>query len=84
MPKSKCPKCDATEFAMETISLKNSKTEVVAIQCEICGSVVGVIPDFNSQSAHNSLLDKIKNIDKNVNNIGNIVDQINKRIATKL
>lgn len=64
MAKSKCPKCESTEFEIVRGTLQNSKVGAQFIQCCECGSVVGTFPSFNAESAHNSLIGRIDQIGK--------------------
>ena len=44
MAKSKCAKCDGTNFEAVKADPENSPHPVLLIQCAHCGAVVGVLP----------------------------------------
>ena len=73
MPNPKCLKCDSDKFEMGTISLSNIDVVIKSIQCSSCASVLGVLPDFNAESTHKSLVEK-------ADKIGNIVSTINRQM----
>ncbi len=43
MAYSTCPKCDNTTFEMEEITPSGSNFKYNAIQCDMCGAVVGIV-----------------------------------------
>ena len=55
MAKSKCPRCESTDFEMEKAEPKGSRFKMMFIQCASCGAVVGVTDYFDISA----LLDQI-------------------------
>ena len=47
MVKSKCSKCLSENFELAEVLPRNSKNKVTFIQCESCGTVVGVLDKYN-------------------------------------
>jgi transcription elongation factor Elf1 len=45
MPASTCPKCSHHSFELAVLVSTDSKQTVSAVQCEKCGTIVGVLED---------------------------------------
>ena len=48
MPASSCPKCSYQSFELIYLTSGNSEMNIRAVQCEMCGAIVGVLDDLSS------------------------------------
>lgn len=48
MPASACPKCGFNSFELTYLTSGDPNTNVRAVQCESCGTIVGVMDDLDS------------------------------------
>ncbi len=77
MATSCCPRseCGNSRFEMREIEPKGSRFKYHAIQCAMCGSVVGVVDFSNTGAQIEGLEEEVKRIKRTVANIdGNIVN----------
>ena len=75
MQNPKCPKCDSEKFDMNTIPLSNNDSVIRSIQCVSCGAIVGIMPKFHTEKAHNALIDKISRLHDSIRNLANAINQ---------
>ena len=48
MPASSCPKCSYQSFELIYLTSGNSEMNIRAVQCEMCGAIVGVLDELSS------------------------------------
>ena len=51
MPASTCPKCGNQSFELTYLTSTDPGAGVRAVQCEACGTIVGVMDDLDSTLA---------------------------------
>jgi uncharacterized Zn finger protein len=62
MPASTCPKCGFNSFELTFLTSGDPNTNVRAVQCESCGTIVGVMDDL--ESILSSLEKRLKAVEK--------------------
>jgi len=48
MPASSCPTCSYQSFELIYLTSGNSEMNIRAVQCEMCGAIVGVLDELSS------------------------------------
>jgi uncharacterized Zn finger protein len=48
MPESTCSKCGNQSFELIDLRSTDTKTTIQAVQCESCGTIVGVVEDLSA------------------------------------
>lgn len=64
MAQSKCPSCPSTEFELAKGTPKNSKQDVVFVQCAQCGSVISAFDQIRSAVLHDKIIGFLSVIDQ--------------------
>lgn len=58
----KCAKCDSLLFETKEFTPSNSNFKLIAVQCAMCGAVVGVLDYYNIGTKLNGIEDALKSI----------------------
>jgi hypothetical protein len=59
MATSTCSKCDGYAFEAVTVKADHYKFDLVAIQCILCGTVIGVLDSWNIGYLIHKLAEKL-------------------------
>ena len=62
MPASSCPKCSYQSFELIYLTSGNSEMNIRAVQCEMCGAIVGVLDELSSTIS--SIDERLKAIER--------------------
>ena len=52
---AKCPKCAGDSFEMESVSVRNAPSDLFAIKCSHCETVITMFPPYWNPSTGNVL-----------------------------